>query len=214
MAQLSQLGVRTVPVIARGKQWVNGLVLNDIVEFLELDGKLEPVLTPAELVQRLDLIIQAAQRYARQFSAEQLQLKLPNRERSYRVLTHHVFRIPEAFLDAVNNRIELTYEATVAPPPAELQNGAAIAVYGEQVRQALLHWWQDQGMEGSAGEETVDTYYGQQTVHELLERTTWHSGQHVRQMMSLLTQLGIEPHEPLADAVCADLPMPTQVWDD
>ena len=57
-------------------------------------------------------------------------------------------------------------------------------------------------------------YYGDVTVHEYLERTTWHSGQHVRQLVMVLNMLGIEPDGPPAKETFADLPMPDKVWDD
>ena len=59
----------------------------------------------------------------------------------------------------------------------------------------------------------MQTYYGPQLLHEYLERTTWHSGQHVRQWMMLLRMAGIEPHRPLTDDAFTDLPMPSSVWD-
>jgi hypothetical protein len=50
-------------------------------------------------------------------------------------------------------------------------------------------------------------------LHEYLERTTWHSGQHVRQWIMLLGMAGIEPDHPPGPSDFADLLMPTQVWD-
>ncbi|RMF04668.1 MAG: hypothetical protein D6773_06145, partial [Alphaproteobacteria bacterium] len=56
-------------------------------------------------------------------------------------------------------------------------------------------------------------YYGDVTLHEVLERTGWHSGQHTRQLMLVLETLGIVPDRPLTDADFAGLPMPKEVWD-
>jgi len=47
-----------------------------------------------------------------------------------------------------------------------------------------------------------------------LERTTWHSGQHVRQLVMVLEMLGIEPDRPPTKENFAGLPMPDKVWDD
>ena len=60
---------------------------------------------------------------------------------------------------------------------------------------------------------TLATYYGPQTLHELFERTTWHSGQHARQWMMLLDKEGVAHPKPLNDADFARLPMPQNVWD-
>jgi len=47
-----------------------------------------------------------------------------------------------------------------------------------------------------------------------LERTTWHSGQHVRQLVMVLEMLAIEPDRPPTKETFAGLPMPDKVWDD
>ena len=43
----------------------------------------------------------------------------------------------------------------------------------------------------SAPDTALPTYYGPQTLHELMERTTWHCGQNVRQYMMLLEKEGV-----------------------
>jgi hypothetical protein len=50
-------------------------------------------------------------------------------------------------------------------------------------------------------------------MHEVLERTTWHCAQHVRQVASLLEQLGISPDRPLSPAELQGLPLPQKLWD-
>ena len=49
------------------------------------------------------------------------------------------------------------------------------------------------GLKRTSGEDfegQVPTYFGGTTRHEMLERTVWHSTQHVRQVASLLEQCG------------------------
>jgi hypothetical protein len=59
----------------------------------------------------------------------------------------------------------------------------------------------------------VVTYFGSQTLHQVLERAVWHSAQHGRQLMMVLQRLGISPDGPLTDEDFAGLPMPEEVWD-
>jgi len=59
----------------------------------------------------------------------------------------------------------------------------------------------------------VPTYFGDQTLHQVLERCVWHSAQHARQLMMVLHLLGVDAVEPLTPADFADLPMPEGVWD-
>jgi glutaredoxin len=209
-AELSRLGARSVPVVARGDDFVFAQSIKDVTTFLGLDAAAGPELTAAELVARLDLILTAAQRYVRQLPMAELETELPNRPRSYRVLAHHIFRIPKAFLEMTEGQT-LSYEMTVAPPPPNMRTTDHIATYGEDVRQGILAWWA--ARQDKACAERVPTYYGEQPLHEVLERTVWHSCQHTRQLLSLLERLGIEPNRPLTAADLAGLPLPAEVWD-
>ena len=76
-------------------------------------------------------------------------------------------------------------------PPDDMRTSAALGIYGQQVLAALHAWWDPKP--DKTGLETVQTYYGPQLLHELMERTTWHCGQHVRQWFMLLGMAGIAP---------------------
>src|SRR5687767_9752121 len=210
MAELRRLGARSVPVVSRGDQFVFAQLIGDVVEFLGLDVSTGPQLSPAELVQRLDAVLTAAQRYTRQMPQQALALELPNRPRSYRVLLHHVFQIPAAFVDAMEGGT-LSYETMVAEPPDALCTPEDIAQFGEQVRGRVADWWA--GLAERSGTQPVDTYYGTQPMHEVLERTAWHCAQHARQVASLLERLGIPPERPLTPAELHGLPLPQKLWD-
>ena len=179
--------------------------------FLGLDDAPRPDLSPAELVARLDLILSAALRYTLQMPAAELETMQPNRPRSHRALLYHIFRIPDAFLDMTRGST-LEYEMLVSPPPEEMRTTADIAAYGESVRQGIAAWWG--ARDDQSCDEQVPTYYGAQPLHEVLERTTWHPCQHVRQLMALLERQGIAPDRPLSAADLAGLPLPEGVWDE
>ena len=92
-----------------------------------------------------------------------------------------------------------------------MQTTADIIAYGAEVRQRLAAWWA--AKPDRSARETVQTYYGPQMLHEYLERTTWHVGQHVRQWVMLLGMAGIAADRPPTAKDFAGLPMPEQVWD-
>jgi hypothetical protein len=52
------------------------------------------------------------------------------------------------------------------------------------------------------------------TLHEMFERTVWHSTQHVRQVQNLLEQEGIQPSDKLGLDVIQGLPLTEKVWDE
>ena len=60
----------------------------------------------------------------------------------------------------------------------------------------------------------MEVYFGTTSRHEMLERTVWHTTQHVRQLASLLEQAGVQPDAPLSAADIAGLPLTDKVWDE
>ena len=210
LAALQALGARSVPVVAKGDEFVFGQVIKDVVDFLELPDDTAPELQPGELIARYDGFLETAIRLTRQMPDDKLENQLPNRPRSWRVLLHHVFQIPTAFLDMEETGRELSYENMVAPPPDDMQTSAAIADFGEAVRARFAGWGREAQAEDFSG--PVPTYFGGTSRHEMLERTVWHSAQHVRQVAALLEEAGIAPDRPLGSDDIAGLPLTDKVW--
>jgi len=209
--QLESLGARSVPVVSRGDQFVYAQVIKEVVDFLQLEDDTDPVLTPAQLYERYNHVLDTAIRLTRQMPDDCLERELPNRPRSWRVLLHHVFQIPVAFLDMENTGQTLTYENMVAPPPDDMLSSTAIAEFGHQVQQRFRRWWNQ--AESADFSVPVPTYFGSTSRHEMFERTVWHSTQHVRQVASLLEQAGVTPDHQLTDTDIAGLPLTEVIWD-
>lgn len=210
MEELQRLGARTIPVVSQGDKFVFAQVIKDVIDFLGLKDDSAPTLSPDQLKQRYDHVLETAIRLVRSMPDEHLEKELPDRPRSWRVLLHHVFQIPTAFLDMEDTGKELTYENMVGPPPDDMKTSAAIAAFGEAVRKRFNTWTENSNGEDFAGQ--VPTYFGGTTRHEMLERTVWHSTQHVRQVAALLEQIGIEPDRPLTPADIEGLPLTDKVW--
>ncbi len=210
--ELARIGARSIPVVSRGDNFVFAQVIKDVVDFLDLEDDTAPELSPDELANRYLGNIETAIRLVRSMPDEHLERELPNRPRSWRVLMHHVFQIPSAFLDMEETGESLTHENLVALPPEDLQTSAQIADFGESVRSRFGAWWA--GAKGEDFSGQVPTYFGGTTRHEMLERTVWHSTQHVRQIASLLEQAGITPDHPLTKADIQGLPLTDVVWDE
>ena len=209
--QLVALGARSVPVVSRGAQFVYAQVMKEVVDFLQLEDDTAPELSPEHLVERYTLVLDTAIRLTRQMPDNCHERELPNRPRSWRVLLHHVFQIPVAFLDMEQTGEPLSYENMVAPPPDNMISSIAIADFGVAVKTRFHHWWAaSQNKDFSI---SVPTYFGGTTRHEMLERTVWHSTQHVRQVASLLEQAGIQPDRPLTSKDIEGLPLTDVIWD-
>jgi hypothetical protein len=151
-------------------------VIRDVVEFLGLDDKTRPVLSPAELLARYDHVLETAIRLVRQMPADMFEVQLPNRPRSYRMLMHHIFQIPSAYLDTEEEGGTLSREKLGVLPPPEMRTSVAVADFGESVRRRLNNWWKRVADEDFT--RPVSTYFGETSRHEMFERTVWHSTQH------------------------------------
>lgn len=211
MAELAALGARSVPVVALGGKYTLCQSFNDVIKFLDLKTKLMDPLPPAQLVAKLELVLNAAARYTRQFTEAQLREVFRNRNRTPGGTAFHVFRVAEMGLQAAQG-IELKFEGFNDLPPPEWTAGD-IAGWGEQVRDRVLAWWKEQERKDPTLAFSVPTYYGQRAMHDVLERTTWHAAQHTRQVMLMLESHGHAPNGPLTAADLAGLPVPDEVWD-
>lgn len=211
MKRLLAFGVRNVPVVAKGDRFVFGQVLPDVAELVGVRPPGQPGLAPAQLVDKWLVVLDAAARYAPQLPTGKLdQRAIANRDRSVRYLAFHVFRIAEAFLE-VTDGAELSVDLPNVPPGPAERTGEDIARYGAAVRERVALWWNGAQAQGCA--QRVPTYYGMQPLRDVLERSTWHSAQHVRQLMALLESWDIPPDRPLTDADLHGLPMPRGVWE-
>ena len=211
MEELAALGVKTVPVVSRGREFVFAQALEDVSRFVGKDFSADR-LPPDALVRRWLKILRAAQRHALQIPADKLHERaVQSRDRSIRDLAYHVYQIPDAFLQAVENGLEDLTAVYNAPPPVDVKQTAQIAAYGAATANKVEAWWAR--LADKSARQTVKTYYGVRPLHELLERCTWHSAQHARQIIAVLEGLGVTPERPLTAADYAGLPMPKGLWE-
>lgn len=158
-------------------------------------------------------MLRTAQRLIRQLPDEQLMERvIPNRDRSIRLMCHHVFRIGEAFLESVEDGVEYAVQlANVPPKDGTFMTGEEIARYGEIIIARLENWWQK--LEDKSCQQNIKTFFGMQPIHMLYERSTWHSAQHSRQLAAVLERIGIKPDQPLTPEQLAGLPLPERLWE-
>jgi len=211
MKDLLAFGVKTVPVVARGKEFVFAQALEDVSRFV--GAKFENKrLSPQALVDKWLTVMRAAQRHAMQIPPARMgERAVESRDRSIRDLAYHVYQVPDSFLQAVNHGVQDLTSIYNAPPPNEVTKPEHIAAYGARVAEGIDRWWSQ--LPDKSCRQTVKTYYGERPLHELLERCTWHSAQHARQMIAVLERLGVEPKGKLTAADYAGLPMPQGLWE-
>jgi hypothetical protein len=211
--QLLKLGVRTVPVLARGEQYIFCQNLEDVAEFVGLQGTGHTPLSPGALFTKWTVVLRAAQRYIRQIPNARLNDRaIDNRDRSIRLLSHHIFRIGEAFLETAIDGVEYWVQlANVPPQDGTYTTGDEIVSYGNSVIERIDNWWTR--LDDKSCQQKVKTFYGTPPMHQLFERSTWHSAQHTRQMIAVLERFGIEPDVRLTAEDLAGLPLPEGIWE-
>ena len=208
-ARLTLLGVRTVPVVARGSAFVLGQDLDEVARFVGVAVERDRL--PVEiLAARIPRLLDCAATLTRRIPHAALGTPLPGRRRTCLDLAYHVPQVVVALLDAVAGGC-LSYEHFNRKPPVGLTTAEAAATATERVARAFGQWWL---ANAGALPVTVDTYYGVQALDAALERTTWHVAQHVRQLELVLHTLGAAKEGNLLPAELLDrLPLPKDVWD-
>ncbi len=202
-----------MPVVARGGQYVFAQNIDDVAEFVGLQGGSHVPLPPQELVAKWLNVYGAVQRYVRQFPRERLEERvIDTRDRSIRIMSHHIFRIGEAFLETAVDGVEFTTAAANVPPEeGAFTSGDEIAGYGAGIARRIGQWWE--GCRDRSCKGKVQTFFGPQPVHMLLERSAWHSAQHARQLIAVLERFDIEPEGRLSADDLAGLPLPERLWE-
>jgi hypothetical protein len=204
---LEPFGIPRVPATIVGDRAVHGWNPKALAELVQVPYLERQQLSPSELARRLDTVLEGTQRALRQIPREHLGMKAPGRDRTVRQLGYHVFRLSAAFVDT-REQGHLPDGVFEEKAPAEMADGDAIARYGHTVRRRLAEYHARPGW----CDGTVSTYYGPQSAHDFMERTTWHAAQHLRQIYWFLDRMGVRADSPLTDADLEGLPIPRDVW--
>jgi hypothetical protein len=211
MARMTAHGFDMAPVVCRDGQCVSGVDIPAVAELLDIEYTPHPVLPPDQLYPKMLAVLDALIRYARQIPYENLTHKSPDRDRTFRELILHAMDAPWAFvLGYETGREQWRYPAMIEAKSPTM-TGEQIAAYGERVRVVLTEWWQQAGRFDELG-QVVESYWGAQSLLDCMERETWHSAQHARQVLMFLDELGIKPDGRLTPDNLAGLPLPDHVW--
>lgn len=209
MDDLRRLGVPGLPAVTVGDRVAHGWNPPAYAQLLGVRYEDKAKLSPAELARRLDRVLESAEGLLHAVPDALLDFIPPERKRTIRDLGYHLFRVALSYPDAMDSG-ELPRAWFEDKAPATMTDAHALVSFGALVRGRLAGWF-----EGTAPQEyarVVQVYYGPQSAHELLERTTWHAGQHLRQLYDLAARLGVTPPAPLPADALAGLPLPEAVW--
>lgn len=211
MDELKELGQFRVPVLRSGDRVVYAGSLDDVADLLGIARTGHRMLAPKRLFETYDVILEAAQRYLRAFPPERMSMTVPRREkRDMRQLGYHVFAIAE---DLMRVRDGDEYTQGNWPIPDTVQTFDDIVAYGDQIRARLRAWQASKGPEFWT-EIRKTKMFGNFPMHFYLERATWHSAQHSRQIVEMFKIAELAPPpDPLPESAFEGLPMPQRIWE-
>jgi hypothetical protein len=198
-----------VPALTIGDRAAHGWNPPAYAELLGIPYSETVKLAPNVLAQRLDLFLDTNQQLMRIVPDRHMNWRPPERNRTLRNLGYHVFRLSLAFVDGMDMG-EFPESWLLDEAPDDLADGPSIARYGALVRGRITGWFE--GASPSEFRRVIKVYYGPQSGHDLLERTTWHAAQHLRQLYVLADRLEIKPPVPLPVDAFKGLPLPDALW--
>jgi hypothetical protein len=237
LAELGALGAKTVAVVVKNGRFAGGQDLEKVDELLGLK-KAAIKLPPEELVDRTVRLIEAWMRFARQFPPAHYDDVTHGME-GIKHFTHpngHIFRLSDGrpfaphstaylLIGHVLKHARMVKLELEEPNSAVLTTQSLNSEYGESLPEVSLDelladgkaiidlircWWSETS--GRDLEKVFDTFYGPQTLHQLLSREAYSLAQHTRQLMTWLIELGIEPDGPIGEAEYSGLNLPKAVW--
>jgi hypothetical protein len=211
-ADLGRLGARSLPVASRGREFVFAQSLDQVASFVGVKAKSADRLPPVELVARWLDVLAIERSLVAQIPVDKLGRRpIPNRDRTLRDLAYHTYEIPDVFVRNVEGEFEDWAHYVNLPTPPQIKTSAEIIAFGDQAAADLAKWWE--GVDDRKLLWMVKTHYGERPVWELLERQTWHSAQHVRQLQAVLEEFDVPLPRKAEAALYAGLPLPAGLWE-
>jgi uncharacterized damage-inducible protein DinB len=172
-----------------------------LIPALKLDVAVDLSGKTSWLAEKYDTMLGAAIRAIRQLSNEQLQQRLPWRERwMLRDLMMHVLSFPElAWLSHQHGSMSTDDMRASNTRLQDIKTSGALAAYGEGVRQHIIAFLQSQ--DTAAFDRVVPAHYGGEvTVLELLTIILSHSTHHLKQAYWFIEHdLGVPLINPATD---------------
>lgn len=212
LAQLEALGAQSIPIVARGNSFVFAQSLPQVAEFLGLAADVPKRLPADVLMSRWTYFLETAYAATAQIPPQHLALRpVPERDRSVRALAYHIFQVPEAFIATVVDGLEDWTIIANEPAPKTVQSVEDILAYARRMTARLQQWWRE--LNDKTCQWPVKTFYGEQPAVELLERQTWHSAQHARQLQTVLESFQVPLTNTIKASAYEGLPMPAGLWD-
>lgn len=212
LERLRQLGIRGVPVLFKGDEYVRG-DLRQVDALLGLAPVEGETLPPGELVDRLTRLLLTVVRLAERIPRDHWNDDTPRAGRSVLGLVHHTLRHGELFAQlATDPAAELSADLarTLGERPAPDLHIDGLVERASRTVADIRAWWD----EDADLERIVNTHLGPEPLDRILDSTSYSVAQHTRQLVSLLEEYGVSPDRALVEEEYRGIALPAAVWDD
>ena len=133
------------------------------------------------------------------------ELKIPGRDRTVWNLVEHMCEIAYVYQRVATGGSK--FDATAAD--AEVTGKSTRA----QLHASISRRTAELSRESHDYERQIETYFGFASLHYILERSTWHIAQHLRQLTSLMRDIDPTIMRKIDVESLEGLPIPIEVWD-
>jgi len=212
MDDLLQLGVRSVPVVTRGSAYVFAQSLEAVTAFVGKAKTDRVVQKPAFYLEKWLFLLAVGRSYLDAVPQEVLERDvIKERKRAIGELVYHVYQIPKAFVHCMrHNDPDWLF---LSSGPAEMDIALTkprLRQYAQEATEQLTNYWNGGQTDFKIQPMTLDK--GLKTSMELLDRSSWHSAQHLRQIVSALEREGVALTPAWDAGFYSGLNVPEQLW--
>ena len=211
MEELSARGIRGVPVVSRGDKYAYAQSLAVVNEFIGVTEQL-PTRQTAVIFEKWIALTKIAVSYIEACPQEELHADvLKERERPVGELAYHAFQIAQSFLYCMNTGERDWFERSSGPVNMEAAlDKAQLLAFARSTAEELAQYWNG----GATRFEDVPALFegGLASTHEFLDRSSWHSAQHIRQVAAVLGRDGVTLTPAWSDDFVQGLGVPQNLW--
>jgi glutaredoxin len=199
-----------VPALIFGDAAVPGGDLAAVAALIGVPYEAHELLPAQVLKDRFDLVMASAVSLIGQLEPADLDYAPPDRDRTVRALSAHIATIMQWFVKCYER--EFFENPVVTPQPlSSLGTIETLLRTAAETRQQFDRWWETVGRDDPL-DRVLASKAGYKTLHELLERSVWHTAQHTRQLQYFMVgRLGRQVHDGLRPELLDGLPVPERI---
>lgn len=211
LSELKALGLSIVPVTQIGGNVIIGFNRLALGAALDLDVSFGAQQDAEWMVEKFETVLLGAILATRQIGDRFLDWKTPDRDRTLRQFTFHIFDRLNATLDAHEKGSFTEEDAGRYVKEALLyQSTLEIANFGERVLTRIRTFIAESPSEILQGQ--INTYMGQMPLQQLMDLGLGHSVHHLKQLYFYMKQVGFVPENPLSQKDLDGVAVPTELF--